>query len=140
MLFNTDSRYIMSYADGAYSSGVVATETIQLFDDNGKNTVSLPKMVIGCGTYNVGLERDGEPSGVLGLNGEESSLVSQLGVVKFSHCVSNTPPRTIYKSLIKFGSSAVIEEPQTPLVDGPSELYYVQVNDISIDGMEHVLL
>ncbi|KAK1283093.1 Aspartic proteinase nepenthesin-1 [Acorus calamus] len=87
--------YELVYADGSATNGTMALETITL---GGCNPVSVPDVAFGCSVSSSGnaLNTDG----ILGFGRGEQSIVSQLGIGRFSYCL--TP----------FGSSRLVLGPR----------------------------
>ncbi|KAH0972325.1 hypothetical protein GBA52_024481 [Prunus armeniaca] len=81
-------HYRVSYGDGSYSKGILATEGVTFGSTTGQ-PVSLPKMIFGCGQDNEGLfNKNG--SGMIGLARGSVSLISQMSSSvngKFSYCL-----------------------------------------------------
>ncbi|KAK8624702.1 hypothetical protein V6N13_089590 [Hibiscus sabdariffa] len=111
------------------NDGHVASETLTLGSTTGR-PVALPKTVIGCGLSNGGTFRE-KTSGIIGLGGGESSLISQLGTSiagKFSYCLLPTS-ETGNSSKMNFGSSFgsgegnIIIDSGTTLTLLPSDFY-----------------
>ena len=89
----------------------------------------------GCGLSNVG-EGFQQASGLLGLGRGSLSLVSQLGVGRFSYCLTGFDDRRT--SPLFLGSLAALDERSetrsTPFLRNPSEpsFYYLSLRDISV--------
>ncbi|TYH34354.1 hypothetical protein ES332_D13G122700v1 [Gossypium tomentosum] len=85
---NGSCQYSVSYGDGSYSNGEVAADTLTLDSTTGSPVV-IPNVIMGCGHDNDG-SFDENTSGIIGLGGGDSSLISQLGFTidgKFSYCL-----------------------------------------------------
>ncbi|CAN8275885.1 unnamed protein product [Cochlearia groenlandica] len=101
--------YKISYGDKSYTKGQIAFETLTLGSTNGR-PVSLKNAFIGCGHNNNGTF-DPNGSGIIGLGGGATSLVSQLGESidgKFSYCLVPLTSETDLTSKINFGSTGVV--------------------------------
>lgn len=120
---SNNCEYTMTYGDGATSGGDLALDTITLGP-----TARFPQTIIGCGHDNTGIFNK-KGSGIVGLGGSATSLVSQLGTSiagKFSYCLVpfDKPAAT---SKLNFGTNAVVSGPgavTTPLATGESDVYY----------------
>ncbi|KDO42751.1 hypothetical protein CISIN_1g014537mg [Citrus sinensis] len=69
-------QYSVSYGDGSFSNGNLATETVTLGSTTGQ-AVALPGITFGCGTNNGGLFNS-KTTGIVGLGGGDISLISQM--------------------------------------------------------------
>ncbi|CAE5962850.1 unnamed protein product [Arabidopsis arenosa] len=69
--------YTISYGDNSYTKGDVAVDTLTIGSSR-LRPVSLRNVIIGCGHDNTGIF-DAAGSGIIGLGGGSTSLVSQLG-------------------------------------------------------------
>ncbi|KAK1263260.1 Aspartic proteinase nepenthesin-1 [Acorus gramineus] len=129
---NTTSCEYSIPTKNATVQGVFGKETFS-FDDG----VSVPGIGFGCWPqdyYNV------NGHGIVGLGRGAVSLVSQLGLTKFSYCfTSYTDPNTTISPLM-LGSLAKLKDSEagasTPLIKNeffPS-LYYVSLKGISVGG------
>ncbi|MED6188428.1 Beta-site APP-cleaving enzyme, partial [Stylosanthes scabra] len=118
--------YIVTYADGASTTGVISQDKFQ-FDVSGD-----------LGPLSFGYANDAssehftgmDVNGCLGLSRVPPfSLIAQLKINKFSHCLIKDGSKS---STMRFGSEAVIiSEKSTPLVDEP-KYYHVQLEGISV--------
>ncbi|CAO2042467.1 unnamed protein product [Urochloa humidicola] len=132
--------YTYTYGDASSTQGVLATETFTLAKSK------LPGVAFGCGDTNEG---DGfsQGAGLVGLGRGPLSLVSQLGLDKFSYCLTSLDDST-GKSPLLLGSVADISESKatapvqsTPLVKNPSQpsFYYVTLTGLTV-GSTHITL
>lgn len=99
--------YYVSYGDGSYTRGELATDSLDL----GKSRID--NFVFGCGRSNKGLF--GEASGLLGLGKGNVSLISQTSTLfggVFSYCLPSTDSGES-GSLILGGNSSVYRN-ETP--------------------------
>ncbi|KAK8593921.1 hypothetical protein V6N13_042526 [Hibiscus sabdariffa] len=134
---NNTCQYSVLYADNTYSIGDVAVDTITLASTTG-SPVSFPNTAIGCGHDNY-QDTDGKNSGVIGLGGDEFSLISQMGssiAGKFSYCLLPIT-ETTKSSEMNFGSSALVSGPgvvSTPLIKLASlpSFYYLHLEAVSV--------
>ncbi|KAJ1271233.1 hypothetical protein BS78_06G113200 [Paspalum vaginatum] len=131
--------YTYTYGDASSTQGVLATETFTLAKEKA------PGVAFGCGDTNEG---DGfsQGAGLVGLGRGPLSLVSQLGLDKFSYCLTSLDDTA--KSPLLLGSAAGISESaatapvqSTPLVKNPSQpsFYYVSLTGLTV-GSTHVAL
>ncbi|CAL4992522.1 unnamed protein product [Urochloa decumbens] len=132
-------RYRYVYGDGAYSAGVIGTETLTFGSSYDQApSVSVAGIAFGCGVDNGGLSYNS--TGTVGLGRGGLSLVAQLGVGKFSYCLTDFF-NTSLESPVLFGFLAELTDPSdgaivqsTPLVhnlQSPS-WYYVSLEGISL--------
>lgn len=138
--FGIDScLYSVSYGDGSFSNGNLATDTITLNSTNG-SAVSLPNIVFGCGHNDLGTF-DEKATGIVGLGGGDNSLISQMGDSidgKFSYCLVpiTSSDNNSLSSKIHFGSNANVSGSgavSTPLVaKDPETYYYLTLKAISV--------
>lgn len=122
----------MVYADGSMSYGTLASDKF-LFDASNDyhNQVD-----VGFITFGVNNESSphfkGKQNGCLALARGQFSLISQLGIKKFSHCFV-TPDDVGSGSRMYFGSRAVIYASDlTPLLASNDSLYDVKIEGISV--------
>ncbi|KAK8532174.1 hypothetical protein V6N13_131508 [Hibiscus sabdariffa] len=133
---NGTCEYSVSYGDGSFSDGDVATDSLTLSSTSGPPVI-IPNVVIGCGHKSAGTFDD-STSGIIGLGGGDVSLISQLGTTiagKFSYCLL---PLTDAgnSSKMNFGSDAVVSgngTVSTPLnkLDPPT-FYVLTLEAISV--------
>jgi hypothetical protein len=126
--------YTYTYGDASSTQGVLASETFTL----GKE--KLPGVAFGCGDTNEG---DGftQGGGLVGLGRGPLSLVSQLGLDKFSYCLTSLDDGDGKSPLLLGGSASAISESaatapvqSTPLVKNPSQpsFYYVSLTGLTV--------
>ncbi|XP_044954777.1 aspartic proteinase nepenthesin-2-like [Hordeum vulgare subsp. vulgare] len=132
--------YTYTYGDSSSTQGVLAAETFTLAK------TKLPDIAFGCGDTNEG---DGftQGAGRLGLGRGPLSLVSQLGLNKFSYCLTSLDDTS--KSPLLLSSLATISESAaaassvqtTPLIRNPSQpsFYYVNLKGLAV-GSTHITL
>lgn len=129
------------YGDGSFTSGILATETFTFAsasDSAGKQPLSIPNILFGCGFRNGGIF-SGTESGIVGLGGGKASFITQLGFLaqgKFSYCLL---PITGFSnsSKLHFGAKAEVlgrGVVSTPLVvkKGLDTFYFLTMEGISI--------
>ncbi|KAJ3670369.1 hypothetical protein LUZ60_010693 [Juncus effusus] len=126
----TTLTFLEQYADDDYTSGYLATETIKI------GNTAVPGITFGCGTKNSG--DYGKSSGIVGLGGGKLSLISQLGLGKFSYCLQSDTRKI---NPILFGSLATLKglkEQSTPLARNTDySLYYVNLRGITV-GTQYI--
>ncbi|KAK1402997.1 aspartic proteinase CDR1-like [Heracleum sosnowskyi] len=114
-------QYNATYADGSYSNGHLATETLTF----GKT--SIERYVFGCGHINQGIFGESS-SGIIGLGRGPLSIISQLGETiqwKFSYCMVSVSKQEL--STISFGKKAQVSSSKavsTPLFQTAGLPYY----------------
>jgi len=117
-------EYTIRYGDGSHSSGDVSVETLTLSSTKG-SPVQFPNTVIGCGNDNTGTFQS-SGSGIVGLSGGSSSLISQLSSTiqgKFSYCLGPLASR----SKLSFGDDAVVSGEgtvSTPMTQQQDQIFY----------------
>ncbi|KAI6691739.1 hypothetical protein NL676_019449 [Syzygium grande] len=124
-------EYLYTYGDYSSTQGILASETFTFAD-----SVSIPKVGFGCGENNEGSGFD-QGAGLVGLGRGPLSLVSQLGVPKFSYCLTSIDDTKTSKLLM--GSEAISGNlstsamKTTPLLKNPSQpsFYYLSLEGIS---------
>ncbi|XP_057968016.1 aspartic proteinase CDR1-like [Malania oleifera] len=129
-------RYSVSYGDGSSTNGVVATDRIAL-GTSSRSAVSLRQGIFGCGYDNKVLGNEAG-SGVIGLGGGPSSIISQMDPLiagKFSYCLVNIY-RSGKSSKMRFGNAAVVSghgAVSTPLFSHPGDtFYYLRLEAITV--------
>nr|AAM66069.1 putative aspartyl protease [Arabidopsis thaliana] len=132
----TPCEYVVSYGDGSYTRGDLASESILLGD------TKLENFVFGCGRNNKGLF--GGSSGLMGLGRSSVSLVSQTlktfnGV--FSYCLPSLEDGA--SGSLSFGNDSSVytnstSVSYTPLVQNPQlrSFYILNLTGASIGGVE----
>uniref|UniRef100_A0A0D9WZS8 Peptidase A1 domain-containing protein n=1 Tax=Leersia perrieri TaxID=77586 RepID=A0A0D9WZS8_9ORYZ len=127
----TGCMYHGTYGVG-YTAGYLAMETINVGES------SFPNVAFGCSTENGA---DNSSSGIVGLNRGPLSLVSQLGVGRFSYCLRSYTDAG--ESPILFGSLANLTDAKvqsTPLIKNPaltrSSFYYVNLTGITVGSTD----
>nr|GMC54868.1 aspartic proteinase CDR1-like [Ipomoea batatas] len=108
---NNVCQYDMSYDGYFLTVGDVATDTVTIGDASFKN------VVLGCGHQNKFKFSNVTASGVFGLGYSNVSIIKELRKEiggKFAHCLS---PQSDSKSYISFGADAIVEGPDTILID-----------------------
>ncbi|KAJ3695929.1 hypothetical protein LUZ60_001306 [Juncus effusus] len=78
-----ECMYGYSYGDNSTTFGILSRETFTL----GSTTVNVPNIAFGCGILNQGVFLN--ESGIAGFGRGDLSLVSQLGVSKFTYCLTS---------------------------------------------------
>ncbi|MFQ6650002.1 hypothetical protein Gotur_023426 [Gossypium turneri] len=133
---NGSCQYSVSYGDGSYSKGEVVADTLTLDSTTGSPVV-VPNVIMGCGHDNDG-SFDENTSGIIGLGGGDSSLISQLGTTvdgKFSYCLLPFSEAG-NSSKMNFGSDAIVSgngAVSTPLTkQSPQTFYFLTLEAISV--------
>ena len=128
-------RYVYVYGPGINTTGFVANETVAVAAGG-----ILGSAVLGCSAANSTVPLDGEP-GSFGFNRGPLSLVSQLGVSKFSYYLApDEAGSTDSESVVLLGDTAVPQTSRggrsTPLLRGTAfpDVYYVKLTSIQVDG------
>lgn len=125
---DTSCSYSISYGDKSYTRGDIAIDTVTLGSTN-RRPVTLRNVIIGCGHDNAGTFNE-KGSGIIGLGGGSTSLVSQLGESidgKFSYCLVPLTSETGLTSKINFGRNGVVSGDgvvSTPLVMKDTDTFY----------------
>ncbi|XP_056692835.1 aspartyl protease family protein At5g10770 isoform X2 [Spinacia oleracea] len=128
-------NYYVSYGDGSYTRGELATERLDIGNSHVNN------FVFGCGRSNKGLF--GSASGLMGLGKSDLSLVSQTskfydGV--FSYCLPSTDAgesgsltlgrkTSVYRNTSPISYTRMVQNPQL------SSFYMLNLTGISIGGV-----
>ncbi|GFS40092.1 eukaryotic aspartyl protease family protein [Actinidia rufa] len=129
-------KYLYSYGDESSTEGFMAQDTFT-FEDSGSGPVSIPNIGFGCGVNNQGTGF-GQGSGLVGLGRGPLSLVSQLGLGKFSYCLTsiseNKTSNVLFGALADLNYSTSGASHRTPLVQNPFQpsFYYVSLEGITI--------
>ncbi|VAH70723.1 unnamed protein product [Triticum turgidum subsp. durum] len=127
-------RYRYAYGDGAYSAGILGTETLTLGSSSAP--VSVGGVAFGCGTENGGDSLNS--TGTVGLGRGTLSLMAQLGVGKFSYCLTDFFNSTLDSPFL-LGTLAELAPglgvvQSTPLMQSPQNpsRYFVSLQGISL--------
>ena len=127
--------FMYSYADGSFTGGNLAVETLTVASTAGK-PVSFPGFAFGC-VHRSGGIFDEHSSGIVGLGVAELSMISQLKSTingRFSYCLLPVFTDSSMSSRINFGRSGIVSGAgtvSTPLVmKGPDTYYYL----ITLEG------
>ncbi|PQQ19432.1 aspartic proteinase nepenthesin-1 [Prunus yedoensis var. nudiflora] len=121
--------YRVRYGDGSTTEGTLSHDKFA-FEDPERNLVDVGHLDFGCSDYSS-WHFVGNEAGALGLSRQPLSLISQLGIKKFSYCMV-LPNNEGLGSRIYFGSEAVISGGQTPFLEGEDRYYYVTLIGIRI--------
>ena len=125
-----DCCYMIEYGDGGTSTGGTLSSDAFAFEDSNQNKVDVGHLVFGCSDYTIGTFK-GYEAGVVGLNRDPHSLVSQLKIKKFSYCMVIRDDQGS-GSRMYFGSLSVLMGGQTPFLQGEHIYYYVTLLGISV--------
>ncbi|XP_059629978.1 aspartic proteinase nepenthesin-1-like [Cornus florida] len=133
-------KYLYLYGDQSSTEGFMAMDTFT-FEDSLKQVVPIPKIGFGCGVNNQGSGL-GQGSGLVGLGRGPLSLASQLGVTKFSYCLTSMGGNQTSSSTLLLGSLADLNYTSganhgtqvTPLVQNPylPTFYYISLEGITV--------
>ncbi|KAH7277035.1 hypothetical protein KP509_39G031000 [Ceratopteris richardii] len=129
--------YHVTYGDKSNSSGYLATENLAA----GTTTLrgaSNNQNVFGCGYVNEGIEAQLNASGLLGLDRGPFSLISQLGIGVFAHCLPNRIKSTDVSGYLRLGSSKLnssIALSYTPMIQNNASAFYSQFYHLSMTGI-----
>ncbi|XP_021807754.1 aspartic proteinase nepenthesin-2-like [Prunus avium] len=121
--------YRVRYGDGSTTEGTLSHDKFA-FEDPERNLVDVGHLDFGCSDYSS-WHFVGNEAGALGLSRQPLSLISQLGIKKFSYCMV-LPNNEGSGSRMYFGSEAVISGGQTPFLEGEDRYYYVTLIGIRI--------
>ncbi|KAL6293228.1 hypothetical protein ACE6H2_001370 [Prunus campanulata] len=122
-------RTCAEYGDGSTTEGTLSHDKFA-FEDPERNLVDVGHLDFGCSDYSS-WHFVGNEAGALGLSRQPLSLISQLGIKKFSYCMV-LPNNEGSGSRMYFGSEAVISGGQTPFLEGEDRYYYVILIGIRI--------
>jgi hypothetical protein len=123
--------YYFSYGDGSSTDGILATEAFKF-----GSGATVHSLAFGCGTNNLG--GTDNSSGLVGMGRGPLSLVSQLGVTRFSYCFTSLNDTTTSSPL--FLGALVTLSPSaksTPFVANPGGMrrgsyYYLSLEGITV--------
>ncbi|KAF8387911.1 hypothetical protein HHK36_026573 [Tetracentron sinense] len=121
--------YDLVYGDGTSTMGILSGDTLT-FEDRFRNNVTFPNITFGCSDSTYGTFEKNQ-GGIVGLNRNPFSLISQLEVKQFSHCMV-PPDQDDSGSRMQFGSNAVISGDMTPLAFESTYNYYLILEGISV--------
>ncbi|KAK4374633.1 hypothetical protein RND71_005310 [Anisodus tanguticus] len=125
---STDTcQYQVSYGDGSFTVGELATETVSF-----GNSGSFSNVAIGCGHDNEGLFIGS--AGLIGLGGGSLSFPSQIKASSFSYCLVDRNSDS--SSTLEFNSAGPSDAVLAPLLRNSrrSTFFYVGVEGISVGG------
>ncbi|MCO5548918.1 hypothetical protein L7F22_002381 [Adiantum nelumboides] len=134
--------YNYGYADLSNTSGYLFKDKLTV-GGQARNNINNQQLVFGCGIVNQGVETGFNASGFLGLSRGPLSLVSQLGMKVFSHCVPyRAGENTNVTGFLTLGKSVsqilnlTTSLQYTPMLQNPSQAsYYVELTGISVNDM-----
>lgn len=130
---SSSCEYLYVYGDYSTTQGVLARETLTL------GSTSVPHIGFGCGSANEG-SGFSQGAGLVGLGRGPLSLISQLGLGKFSYCLTsiddNKTSPLLFGSLAKMNESLKFQAGATPLLQNPSQpaFYYLSLEGITVGG------
>ncbi|KAF8403689.1 hypothetical protein HHK36_011793 [Tetracentron sinense] len=127
-----DCLYGLVYQDTSSSQGVLSSETM-IFGNTPSGNYTLLNIAFGCGHNNSETGDENNAPGVVGLNNQSLSLLSQVGMNHFSYCLVPLEEGNI-DSPIKFGQAAEIIGDKTPILEGGEKhFYYLGLQGISVE-------
>ncbi|KAF7837869.1 aspartic proteinase CDR1-like [Senna tora] len=126
--------YKLTYADESTTSGVVATDKFTFEAPDG-SLVDVGFLEFGY-SYVSSPDFPGMQNGCVGLNREHFSLVNQLGIKRFSHCMAIPDAGGSGNGRMHFGSMAPILGDTTPILMDKPWHYYVTLESISIGDQQ----
>ncbi|MQL85726.1 hypothetical protein Taro_018246 [Colocasia esculenta] len=134
---DSDCQYVYSYGDYSSTQGVLATETFTFgyTSSSSKKAVSVAGIGFGCSGSNEGKGFE-QAAGLVGLGRGPLSLNSQLGVGKFSYCLTKLDDSS-KKSPLLLGSVAKLSSghaQSTPLLRSATQpsFYYLSLKGITV--------
>ncbi|OEL28781.1 Aspartic proteinase nepenthesin-1 [Dichanthelium oligosanthes] len=123
--------YYFSYGDGSSTDGVLATDAFTFVSG-----ATVHGLAFGCGTDNLG--GTDNSSGLVGMGRGPLSLVSQLGVTRFSYCFTPFNDTTTSSPLFLGASASLSPAAQsTPFMPNPTgprrgSYYYLSLEGITV--------
>ncbi|CAI9113605.1 OLC1v1014238C1 [Oldenlandia corymbosa var. corymbosa] len=121
--------YDISYSDGTYTAGILATETLNF------NGFPIKGVVIGCG-LDMNTPGLGDSAGPLGLGAGPESFPSQIRASTFSYCLVDMDSKNQFSTL-EFNSAPPRDSVFVPMIRNPKIAaghYYVGLTGISVGG------
>lgn len=130
LTYEPSCTFELTYADNSTTSGVLATDkfTFEASDGTG-SLVDVGFLYFGY-SFSSSSHFQGLQNGCMGLNQEKFSLINQLGMKRFSHCMT-IPDDQVTESRMYFGSRAVISGDMTQILKDKNWHYYVTLEGIS---------
>ncbi|KAL3512277.1 hypothetical protein ACH5RR_024994 [Cinchona calisaya] len=119
--------YQVSYGDGSYTVGDLATETVSF-----GNSGSVTSVPLGCGHDNEGLFQGA--AGLIGLARTRLSLPGRIKATSFSYCMVNRDSSA--SSTLEFNSAPPGDSVFASMVTNPKHdlFYYVELIGMSVGG------
>ncbi|GAA0165367.1 aspartic protease [Lithospermum erythrorhizon] len=120
-------QYQVSYGDGSYTVGDLATDTVSFGSSN-----TIPNIALGCGHDNEGLFVGA--AGLLGLGHGALSFPSQIKATSFSYCLVDRDSTS--SSTLEFNSARPSDSIVAPLVHNSrmDTFFYVGLTGLSVGG------
>ncbi|KAI9108547.1 hypothetical protein K1719_020431 [Acacia pycnantha] len=125
--------YDVRYIDGTETSGILSYDKFAFDSSNGSSLVDVGYLMFGYSKECS--EAFKAENGSVGLNRQQFSLISQLQIKRFSHCMMfpQGPKHEHLQNRMYFGSKAIISQSNlTPFVKDMDSAYYVTLGGISI--------
>lgn len=125
--FDNTCMYQVTYGDGSFTQGELATETVSFGD-----SASFSNVAIGCGHDNEGLFSGS--AGLLGLGGGSLSLPSQVKATSFSYCLVDRDSDS--SSPLEFNSAVPSDSVLAPLLRNSKRdtFFFLGLEAISVGG------
>ncbi|KAL0912352.1 hypothetical protein M5K25_018319 [Dendrobium thyrsiflorum] len=125
-----DCHFEYIYADESKTIGYLALEKVT-FRYSTESSNLIMKIAIGCASINRGSMA--HSSGIVGFGRSAESLVSQLGITRFSYCFIPFIPINTKRSHMFLGNRALSNsgDQSTPLLHD-NEYYYVSLSGITV--------
>ncbi|KAJ7959128.1 aspartic proteinase nepenthesin-1 [Quillaja saponaria] len=125
-------KYLISYGDDSTTEGLLAKETFTFGDSF--QQVSVPNVSFGCEVNNQ--ERWNQTGGLVELGRGPLSLISQLGLKKFSYCLtsstSNSTNTLFFGSQPYLNSSTIVKVTQLLQNTILRTYYYIPLEGITV--------
>eukprot|EP01018_Ginkgo_biloba_P023745 Gb_30498 [translate_table: standard] len=146
----TPCAYMIGYADGSFSNGILAYETFTINSTRSHKhriahvNVSFPQVAFGCSTTTVGSSFAGS-QGIMGLGQGPTSFSSQVGYMygnRFSYCLVDHVASPYSHNFLVFGHPIHMTQRHhspiqyTPLYQNPllDSYYYVGIECVRVNG------
>ncbi|KAI5069614.1 hypothetical protein GOP47_0015915 [Adiantum capillus-veneris] len=135
--------YHVTYGDKSNSSGYLSRDTLTVgMATLGASASQHKDLLFGCGYINNGIESQLNASGLMGLDRGPFSLITQLDVNVFAHCLPDRIQSTKVSGYLTLGPSPLtsnITLKYTPMIQNNasaflSQFYYMNMTGISVDG------
>ena len=132
--------YAVTYGDHSNSTGYLSKEKLTMLTTKA-SSYSKTNVIFGCGIINTGVEAELNASGLLGLDRGEFSIITQLNISVFSHCLPNRVHNSQVSGSLTLGKrpTSGIALQYTPMLQNDnsiftSQFYYINLTGVSING------